>query len=101
MSNGKRGRRKEYQVRDILIAEGYLVTRAAASKGAFDLIAIPTRQVARKELHEVRLIQVKSKKFSKQERLEMQAVKAQIASSFHIECWVVQDRKVPYIEFTL
>lgn len=53
------GKAKENRIKKKLQAEGWLVTRAAASKGNFDLIAV------HKEFRRVRFIQVKPKKFSK------------------------------------
>lgn len=40
MNRASKGRRNEHRSRDLLTADGYLVTRAAASKGAFDLIGV-------------------------------------------------------------
>ena len=39
MSTATSGRRREHNVRDHLTANGYLVIRAAGSKGAVDLVA--------------------------------------------------------------
>lgn len=51
MNRAAKGRRIEHKARDLLVALGYDVTRAAASHGVFDLIAThPTH---------VRYIQVK------------------------------------------
>ena len=51
-ANYRKGRRLEYAARDALRAQGYIVIRAAGSKGPVDLIAIGHRQV--------RLVQVKA-----------------------------------------
>lgn len=40
MNRAHKGRRREHQSRALLEAQGYVVTRAAGSKGAFDLIGI-------------------------------------------------------------
>lgn len=40
MNRAHKGRRREHQSRALLEAQGYVVTRAAGSKGAFDLIAL-------------------------------------------------------------
>jgi hypothetical protein len=60
--NYKKGRRYERKTRQILEKQGYYVTRSAASKGAFDLIAIKEDSI--------KLLQIKagSSPFSKSER---------------------------------
>ncbi len=40
MNTAKKGRRNEHRTKEILEADGYIVTRSAASKGAVDLIGI-------------------------------------------------------------
>lgn len=45
MSTATDGRRIEWAVRDDLEAHGYIVVRAAASKGAADLIALAVRTI--------------------------------------------------------
>lgn len=40
MSRYGSGRRAEYRSRDVLVADGFYVVRAAGSKGCFDLVAI-------------------------------------------------------------
>lgn len=54
MGNSKytSGRNKEYQTKQVLEKEGYIVLRSAGSKGVFDIVAIGDTVV--------RLIQVKS-----------------------------------------
>lgn len=62
-----KGRRNEWRSRDILLAAGYWVSRAAGSKGAFDLIAFRPDGVV--------LVQVKSGVWpSPEERAELRAV---------------------------
>jgi Holliday junction resolvase len=39
VNGARKGRRAEHRARDLLLAEGYQVTRAAGSKGVVDLIA--------------------------------------------------------------
>ena len=46
MSNAHKGRRNEYKVREWLEALGYVVTRSAGSKGAWDLIGLSGQSVA-------------------------------------------------------
>ncbi len=45
MSSYARGRRLEYQARNLLIARGYTVVRSAGSKGPVDLVAWNERHV--------------------------------------------------------
>lgn len=52
MNRYRKGRRLEYAARDALQAEGYVVIRAAGSKGPVDLVAIGHRTI--------RLVQVKA-----------------------------------------
>lgn len=65
-ANYKKGRRTEYLVRKILAEEGFSSTRAAGSKGVYDIIAWSS------EYPRVRFIQVKKgAKASLQERLKI------------------------------
>lgn len=85
-----KGTRVEYQVRDILEPLGYVVTRSAASKGPFDLIAMhPTH---------TRLIQAKAnRRPPKEEIQELLDFKAPATTSKEI--WVRKDRvKTPIVE---
>lgn len=81
-TNYCRGRNLEYRVKELFEKAGYVVVRAAGSKGVADLVAIRP-ELARTviESYEVEsiddllklplvLIQVKSKKPTKKERLE-------------------------------
>ena len=43
--NGRRGLDAERECRLMLVADGYAVTRSAASKGAFDLIAVSSERI--------------------------------------------------------
>ena len=67
MNTAAKGRRNEHRSRDLLTAAGYIVTRAAASKGAFDLVAIGADDVL--------LVQVKANRWPGREELAaMQAI---------------------------
>lgn len=55
MNRAAKGARTEHKSRDLLAAAGYVVTRAAASKGAFDLVAIGADDVL--------LVQVKANRW--------------------------------------
>jgi|SRR5262245_11892651 len=46
MNTAKKGRRREHEAREWLEAAGYVVTRSAASKGAWDLVGISAQGVA-------------------------------------------------------
>ncbi|RLG87043.1 MAG: hypothetical protein DRO18_03650, partial [Thermoprotei archaeon] len=63
MVNVKRkGSRREREVRDILEAWGYYVTKAGGSLGRYDLVAVPRRGKI-----DVLVIQVKSNRIRKKE----------------------------------
>lgn len=67
MNTASKGRRNEHRSRDLLEAAGYSVTRAAASKGCFDLIAVGTVDVL--------LVQVKTNRWpGREEMAAMQAL---------------------------
>jgi Holliday junction resolvase len=67
MNTKRKGTRNERRSRALLEGQGYTVTRAAASLGAFDLIAIGARRVL--------LVQVKSNCWPRSvEMAEMRAV---------------------------
>ena len=61
MSRYAKGRNVEYEVKKIFEKEGWIVTRAAASKGPFDLVATKITKSKRKTVYMVCLMQVKSK----------------------------------------
>ena len=61
--NKAKGKRREWAVRDKLIAQGYDVVTAGGSLGVFDLVAVPKQE----DPSAVRLIQVKSNYISIQE----------------------------------
>lgn len=46
MNHAAKGRRREHQAREWLESLGYVVTRSAASKGAWDLVGMNARGVA-------------------------------------------------------
>lgn len=85
MKNAKRkGSRNEHRCMKILEAAGYACTRAAASLGVFDIVAI--------NRHGVRLIQVKSNRApAPAEREAMQLFPA--PPSCTKEYWVFVDRR--------
>lgn len=107
MNNYARGRRKEYQVRDLFITKGYTVVRAAGSLGEIDLVAMPhefTPDGASRPLmgdNQVIAIQVKSKKFTKKERAKLNKLREELHPVFSIQAWVVLDRQEPKMEFSL
>lgn len=60
MSTATSGRRREHNIRDHLTANGYLVIRAAGSKGAVDLVAFKSGTGQwRATLPELLFVQVK------------------------------------------
>ncbi len=62
MNTAAKGRRLEHRSRALLEREGYSVVRAAASKGAFDLVAIGPTDIV--------LCQVKSNGWPGREEME-------------------------------
>ena len=62
MSNYQKGRRVEYEVAQVFKNAGWTVTRAASSKGPFDLIATKITVENEKKVYFVVLMQVKSEK---------------------------------------
>ena len=108
MNTAKKGRRKEHQVRDVFVDNGYIVTRAAGSKGPFDLVAIP--EFCDHRAHgnwtfcdkcQVVLIQVKPGTIHLATRKELADFKKKIPATCRIEGWVVEDRKEPRCQFVL
>lgn len=90
MNTAAKGRRAEHRVRRILEAAGYEVTRSAASRGVWDLIAWNARAV--------RFIQVKAgtAEASALEREAMQLAVVPIGATK--ELWIVRDREAPRSE---
>jgi len=96
--NGKdKGARRERQARDILLAQGHLVTKAGGSLGAFDLVALPS---AARHGYECRLmaplVQVKSNKWAgPKERAAMEAKMQKMARIIMpvAEIWRFDDHK--------
>ena len=85
-----KGARRERQARKQLEAEGYSVTRAAGSMGAWDLVAI-MHQYGEGEL--VRLVQVKSNlRPCPKERMKLGHDIAQYDTAVRGEVWVYRDR---------
>jgi Holliday junction resolvase len=91
MNTAAKGRRTEHRARRVLEVAGYTVTRAAASHGCFDLVAIgPT---------DIRLIQVKSGG-QYLSALEREAITALVVpGNCSREVWRFPDRcRAPLIE---
>jgi Holliday junction resolvase len=91
MNTKAKGTRAEHRAMRILEAAGYVCTRAGASLGLFDVIAVGP--------HDVRLIQVKAgtKYLSaiEREQIGLLAVPANVTR----ECWRFPDRaRQPMIE---
>lgn len=71
--NYRRGRQKEYSLKDSLEKDGYIVFRTAGSHGIADLIAVRPRLEGKADLFpEVRFIQVKSGTKILEEKREIQ-----------------------------
>ena len=90
MKTGAKGRRREYQAIEILNSEGYNCTRAAASKGLWDIIAILSRaQENRNPI--VRVVQVKSN--HPPPRLELERMRSYVTHGGLIskEIWIFKD----------
>lgn len=87
MNSKAKGSRRERQVRDIFIKKGYMVIKAGASLGAFDLICVWV-DFSKKSIG----IQVKSTRIGKQEREELQVFKVGLIK----ELWIKKDYK-PWI----
>lgn len=91
MNAKRKGTRAEHRAIRILEAAGYVCTRASASLGLFDVVAIGPA--------DVRLVQVKSgtKYLSAVEREAIAALR--VAPNVTRECWRFPDRaRVPVIE---
>lgn len=61
----RKGKKREYKTRDLLIADGFFVVRSAGSKGAFDLVAFNSESV--------RLVQIKANKWPGRSEIETMA----------------------------
>lgn len=59
-TNYQRGYRGEKRARELLESWGYFVVESRGSRGPIDLVAVPTRPVARATDGKIRLIQVKT-----------------------------------------
>jgi Holliday junction resolvase len=91
MSGYAAGRRAEWRARKRLEADGYVVVRAAGSKGAADLVAWDSRSI--------RLISVKSggRYLSAVERAALVALPRPAGAS--VECWRFRPRQTaPIVE---
>lgn len=74
-----KGARFENEARKILEEAGWLVMRSAGSKGSFDLAAFGGRGT--------RLIQVKSKNATAEERRALELVAVTLPRSITVELW--------------
>ena len=92
VNTASKGRRKEYQVIDALKADGWTVVRSAASKGAFDIVAISK--------HGFRCVQVKAgRRFSNIPKAERERLLSiDVPSNCSVEVWIFVDRQKPRIE---
>jgi Holliday junction resolvase len=92
MNTKAKGSRAEHRAMKILAAAGYACTRAAASLGVFDVIAIGAR--------DVRLIQVKAGDRCQISPLEREAIRSFIVPPHTTrEIWKFHDRvTTPIIE---
>lgn len=91
MNAKRKGTRAEHRAMRILEAAGYVCTRASASLGLFDVVAVGP--------HDVRLVQVKAggKYLSAIEREQIEALL--VPTNVSRECWRFPDRcRAPLIE---
>ena len=88
-----KGSLRERQVRDLLIADGWSVTKAGGSLGVFDLVACRRDPAPDCYLPVVRLIQVKSNRWPRS--AEMAALREEArhhpAPWYSCEVWRVKD----------
>lgn len=68
MSNYVSGRRAEYEASKIFKEAGWTVTRAASSKGPFDLVATKITSKNTKTVYLLCLMQVKKRQRKKEKR---------------------------------
>lgn len=97
MNTKAKGSRRERQARDTLIEQGYHVTKAGASLGMFDLIAI-----SRGEWPLVRAVQVKSNRWPRKPELDAIDDFAHLHHQQHVRCeiWRYDDgNKTPQIMY--
>lgn len=90
MNTSSKGRRAEYRVRTLLERAGYVVVRAAASKGPADLVAWNTTAI--------RFVSVKSGQqyASSSEREALRLLPRPACAT--VEIWRLPDRRPPIIE---
>lgn len=73
--NYQRGRQKEYELKERLEGDGYIVFRTSGSHGIADLIAVKPRTEGNADLFpEVRFIQIKSSIHFKEERQKKKCI---------------------------
>jgi Holliday junction resolvase len=93
VNTAQKGRRAEHEIKRRLEAQGYIVTRAAASKGLFDLVAASSTHV--------RFIQVKSaKRFSRVTGVERERLEGcKLPANCSKEIWYrIDGDKTPRVE---
>jgi len=91
MNTKAKGNRRERQAKKILEAEGYLVTKAGGSLGAFDLVALTMGEKCA-NLNLVKCIQVKSnRKPGKEEMKQLYSVTKQLHKIVSCEVWIFHD----------
>lgn len=90
MNTKAKGSRRERACKKELEAQGYLCTKAGASLGIFDILALSTWGGSDVLL---RLIQVKSNSISKKERQLINDLKLPKMVTVRKEIWIYKDRK--------
>jgi uncharacterized protein with GYD domain len=88
MNAKRKGTRREHQAKRMLEADGYAVTRAAASRGCWDLVAIRRDPKPDDYLPVVRLIQVKSGRWARSPEMAVLEADAARYSAFFVRCEV-------------
>ena len=86
MNTKAKGARLERKSRDLLIKDGYAVTKSGGSLGMFDLIGmlIPKNNYGG---HSWRLVQVKANRISEQERDKIKAFSVPLFTVKEIHIW--------------
>lgn len=90
----RKGRALEKRAQAELEEKGYLVIRAAGSKGPVDLVAIPSEDAQRRDGFFMRLIQVKARRHIRpadREALKILSQKFPVTPIL-VELWTYEDR---------
>lgn len=90
-----KGRRREHRAKTLLEADGFVVTRAAGSLGAFDLVAIRRDAEVDRYLPVVRLVQIKSNRWpgsAEWDRMRDEALRF-TGAFVRCEVWRFDDRR--------